>query len=117
MSPLRQFDFDHVPRCTRPSLRFSLVGQKSYMNLLRGRREGLGPRLTQQAIKEALTSATLLVHPKPNALTCVMTDASDTAIGAALQQYIIPQLRLFPGATFHVPIWVYVPGNRRLLNR
>ena len=33
---------------------------------------------------------------------------------------IIPQLRLFPGATFHVPTWVYVHnrrGNRRLLNR
>ena len=39
-------------------------------------------------IKEALATATLLVHPKPNALTGVMTDASNTAVGAVLQQYI-----------------------------
>ena len=40
------------------------------------------------AIKEALAAATLLVHPKPNALTSLMTDASDSAVGAVLQQYI-----------------------------
>ena len=38
--------------------------------------------------KEALADATLLTHPKPNAPTCLMTDASDTAVGAALQQFI-----------------------------
>ena len=38
--------------------------------------------------KEALADATLLTHPKLNAPTCLMTDASDNAVGAALQQYI-----------------------------
>ena len=40
------------------------------------------------AVKKALASATLLAHPKPHALTNVMTDASNTAVGAVLQQYI-----------------------------
>lgn len=40
------------------------------------------------AVKEALASATLLTHPKPHALTNIMTDASNTAVGAVLQQYI-----------------------------
>ena len=39
-------------------------------------------------IKEVLANATLLVHPKPNALLNVMTDASDVAIGAVLQQFL-----------------------------
>ena len=39
-------------------------------------------------IKEALATATLLAHPKPDALTSVMTDASDIAVGGVLQQYI-----------------------------
>ena len=39
-------------------------------------------------IKKALADATLLVHPKPNALTSLTTDASDSAIGATLQQYV-----------------------------
>ena len=39
-------------------------------------------------IKEALANATLLVHPKPNAPLNVMTDASDVAIGAVLQQFL-----------------------------
>ncbi len=60
-------------------------------DLLSGRGETLAwDDVTQQAfvtIKESLASATLLVHPKPNALTCVMADASDTAVGAVLQQY------------------------------
>ena len=36
------------------------------------------------AIKEALAKATLLVHPKSYAPTCIMTDASDCAVGAVL---------------------------------
>ncbi len=60
--------------------------------LLSGRSETLAwDDVTQQAfvtIKESLASATLLVHPKPNTLTCVMADASDTAVGAVLQQYV-----------------------------
>ena len=43
---------------------------------------------SRSAIKEALASATLLVHPKPNALTSLTTDASDSAVGAVLQQYL-----------------------------
>ena len=40
------------------------------------------------ATKEALANATLLVYPKPDAPTCVMTDAFDIAVGAVLQQYV-----------------------------
>ena len=39
------------------------------------------------AIKEALANATLLSHPKPDAPTSIITDASDIAVGAVLQQY------------------------------
>ena len=39
-------------------------------------------------IKEDLANATLLSHPKPDASTSIMTDASDIAVGAVLQQYI-----------------------------
>ena len=38
--------------------------------------------------KEALAKASLLSYPTTNAPTCVMTDASDTAVGAVLQQHI-----------------------------
>ena len=40
------------------------------------------------AVKRALADATLLVHPKPHAPTCIMTDASEYAVGAVLQQHI-----------------------------
>ena len=46
------------------------------------------------AVKEALASATLLTHPKPHALTNIMMDASNTAVGAVLQQYINGQWQL-----------------------
>ncbi len=39
-------------------------------------------------IKEALANTLLLVHPTSDAPTCLMTDASDAAVGAVLQQYI-----------------------------
>lgn len=39
-------------------------------------------------VKEALAEATLLSHPKPDAPTNIMTDASDVAVGAVLQQRI-----------------------------
>ena len=39
-------------------------------------------------VKHALANASLLVHPTPDASTSVMTDASDVAVGAVLQQYI-----------------------------
>ena len=38
--------------------------------------------------KELLVTATLLNHPAPDAPTCIMTDASDVAVGAVLQQFI-----------------------------
>ena len=40
------------------------------------------------SIKEMLAQATLLAHPKPEAPTIIMTDASDIAVGAVLQQHI-----------------------------
>uniref|UniRef100_A0A1X7VXK7 Reverse transcriptase domain-containing protein n=1 Tax=Amphimedon queenslandica TaxID=400682 RepID=A0A1X7VXK7_AMPQE len=49
------------------------------------------PKIYRQAFNEAktpLAEATYLSYPKHNALTSVMTDASDVAVGAALQQYI-----------------------------
>jgi len=39
-------------------------------------------------IKQALAQATLLFHPKPDAPTCIITDASNVAIGAVLQQFM-----------------------------
>lgn len=39
------------------------------------------------ATKEALANASLLAYPTPDAPTCLMTDASDTAVGAVLQQH------------------------------
>lgn len=40
-----------------------------------------------QACKESLANAALLAHPECTAKLAVVTDASDTGIGAALQQY------------------------------
>ena len=39
-------------------------------------------------IKEALANTSLLSHPKPDVPTSIMTDASDIAVGAVLQQHI-----------------------------
>ena len=41
-----------------------------------------------EASKQALASATMLSYPKPDAPTSIMCDASDTAVGAVLQQEI-----------------------------
>ena len=38
-------------------------------------------------IKDMLAEATLLAHPKPDAPLCVMTDASNVAVGLVLQQF------------------------------
>ena len=40
------------------------------------------------AVKDALADATLLVHPQADALTCLITDTSDSAVSAVLQQHI-----------------------------
>lgn len=40
------------------------------------------------SVKSALADASLLVHPTSDASTCIMTDASDVAVGAVLQQYV-----------------------------
>ena len=40
------------------------------------------------AAKQALATATLLFHPTPEAPTSLMTDASECAVGAVLQQYV-----------------------------
>ena len=41
-----------------------------------------------QATKEALAKASLLSYPTADAPTCLMTDASDTAVRAVLQQHV-----------------------------
>ena len=46
----------------------------------------LWPPSTTQ--KEALANASLLFYPTPDAPTCLITDASDMAVGAVLQQHI-----------------------------
>ena len=46
-----------------------------------------------QQVKQSLAEATLLAHPKPDALTNIMTDTSSTAVGAVLQQFIDGQWR------------------------
>ena len=40
------------------------------------------------ATKEALANASLLYYPAAAAPTCLVTDASNTAVGAVLQQYV-----------------------------
>lgn len=40
------------------------------------------------ATKEALANASLLTYPTAEAPTGLMTDASNTAVGAVLQQYV-----------------------------
>ena len=43
---------------------------------------------TFQEIKDALANTSLLVHPQPDAPINIMTDASNIAIGAVLQQHL-----------------------------
>lgn len=38
--------------------------------------------------REALANASLLTYPAAEVPTCIMTDASDIAVGAVLQQYV-----------------------------
>eukprot|EP00794_Sanderia_malayensis_P010299 gene10299-biopygen8463 len=63
-------------------------------DLLAGRRPKTALELSDnalaafQAIKSALATATMLVHPSPTDPYCLMVDASDLAIGGVLQQHI-----------------------------
>ena len=41
-----------------------------------------------QSITDALANAILLVHPQPESSTCILTDASSSAVGVVLQQLI-----------------------------
>ena len=41
-----------------------------------------------EAVKSALSQATLLVHPKKDAPVCLLTDASDVGVGGVLQQCV-----------------------------
>ena len=90
---LRQFlglvNFYHrfLPNC-------ALILQPLH-DLLKGAPKGNTPLTWTDAatkafhtIKDALADATLLVHPRPNAPTCILTDASSAAVGAVLQQRI-----------------------------
>ena len=43
--------------------------------------------LTFNQAKEALAKATLLSHPMQDTVTAIMTDATDIATGAVLQQF------------------------------
>ena len=40
------------------------------------------------AAKRTLSEAVMLVHPQPNAATCITTDASNVAVGAVLEHFI-----------------------------
>ena len=90
---LREFlgliNFYHrfVPRCahTLQPLNALLSGSRGPAQQLVWTEEAVAA-FTQA--KEALASASLLNHPKPSAPTCIVTDASDTAVGAVLQQCI-----------------------------
>ena len=42
----------------------------------------------QSAFNQALASVTLLVHPSATSTTCLMVDASDVAVGGALEQFL-----------------------------
>ena len=60
-------------------------------SLLSGKHKSQSITWTDTAVaatKDALANASLLAYPSSDAPTCLMTDASDTAVGAVLQQYI-----------------------------
>ena len=65
----------------------------SLTDLLRGNPRKLtltdAARVAFQEIKEYLAQATLLVYPVPSATLSIAVDASDFAIGAVLQQFVL----------------------------
>ncbi len=54
------------------------------------------------ATKAALADASLLIHPASDAPTSIMSDASDVAVGAVLQQFL--HGRWCPIAYFSKPL-------------
>ncbi|KFD64266.1 hypothetical protein M514_23550 [Trichuris suis] len=56
-----------------------------------------------EQVKHALANATMLLHPKPEAPTNVMVDASEFATGAVLQQYFLEGRQFFV-LTDHKPL-------------
>ena len=77
-----------IPRCAKivQPLTDLLAGPKTPKNkaiVLSGT-----ARAAFTAVKEAISAATLLTHPQPNAPIALMVDASDFAVGAALNQLV-----------------------------
>ena len=67
MSTSTSFDVAHGIKCTRPSLRFSLGGQRSYVNLLReeggpGTEARLGLYMRGFAVKPGGVAKRLAAH-------------------------------------------------------
>ena len=66
-------------------------------NLLTASQDNKQLSFTQDAteafanIKQSFINVSLLLHPKPDAPTNIMTDASDSAVGTVLQQFINSQ--------------------------
>ena len=70
-----------------------------------------------EEIKQSLISATLLAHPNPNSKVSLITDASDTAMGAVLQQEFgnIKQPLCFFSRAFNSAQTKYSTYDRELL--
>ncbi|KAL3206234.1 hypothetical protein MRX96_040278 [Rhipicephalus microplus] len=76
-----------IPRCTAISkpLHVLLTGQTR----LNASIFWMGDAETAfSSIEEALANATLLAHPKSDAITSLTVDASNVTIGAVLQQFV-----------------------------
>ena len=76
-----------IPNCARTIQPLNTL-------LTRTKRPSDAPAWTEASIaafsniKNALANASLLFHPTPDAPTSIITDASDIAVGAVLQQYV-----------------------------
>lgn len=81
---LTNFYHHFIPGCARIAdpLNTLLAGSKEHLSWNDSQIHAFS------ALKTALAHATLLAHSKTNALTSIIMDASDSAIGAVLQQYV-----------------------------
>ena len=63
-----------------------------FISLLKGKSQSLtwtdDATASFNTTKDARANASLLAYPIPDAPTCLMTDASDMAVGAVLQQNV-----------------------------